>query len=417
MEGLTITTKEFKKFQNTFLIGYSVMTLGELIASASFYHCLISLGLNLQQITKLYIVSIISSTLAGVLIEIVDIGTRKDKCCASAILFSISMFSFFFGGHYEMLMIGRVVYGAGSAFLHSAFDAYLIHEHTTLGFPDDWLSQTFSMLTHSMSLVAAVSGTVGQTFGSVGALGCPGVCCCMFLAAAGYIFVVWPKDMNGPRFMLSGFVFNMTHLMKAAKVSKHLVLVMLISTLCESSITIFSYYWAPWITSVLVEEAKTVPYEIVFSTYISASMLGNYMYQLIVPSWGNDMVFQMILVGSSGAFFLGSVFQTPVMVFIISIFVQGCVGGYWPSIGFLRGRYVVPELRGTCITLSRLGTLIISVLILTVIHHNPMMMLVTCAILNGTASYLQNRYVLCFFRSIHYTCLVQTDFKSIPFAV
>ena len=133
---------------------------------------------------------------------------------------------------------------------------------------------------------------------------------------------VWPTDMNGPRFMLSGFVFNFTQTIKAAKSNKNMVLLMLISTLCETSIIIFTYYWAPWITSVLVEESKTVPYEIVYSCYISASMLGNYVYQLVISQWGNDMVFQMILVGSSAAFFLGSVFQTPVMVFVISLFVQ-----------------------------------------------------------------------------------------------
>ena len=80
MEGLTITTKEFKKFQNTFLFGYSFMILGELIASASFYHSLISLGLTLQQITKLYIVSVVATTICGIFIEIVDVGSRKDKC-------------------------------------------------------------------------------------------------------------------------------------------------------------------------------------------------------------------------------------------------------------------------------------------------------------------------------------------------
>ena len=80
MEGLTITTKEFKNFQNTFLLGYSLMILGELIASASFYHSLSSLGLSLLQITKLYIVSMVATTACGVLIEIVDVGSRKDKC-------------------------------------------------------------------------------------------------------------------------------------------------------------------------------------------------------------------------------------------------------------------------------------------------------------------------------------------------
>jgi len=242
-EGLTITTKEFKTFQQSFLGGYSIMILGELIATASFYHCLISLGLTLEQITKLYVVTIVSTTLSGVLIEIVDIGTRKDKCCASALLFSISMFSFFFGGHFEMLLLGRVVYGAASALLHSSFEAYLVHEHTTLGFPDDWLSQTFGMLTHSMALVAALSGAVGQTIGTAGKLACPGLCCLLFLAVTGYVAVVWAKDMNGPRFMLSGFIFNVTQTIKTARASKQMILLMIIASFCEASITIFTFYW------------------------------------------------------------------------------------------------------------------------------------------------------------------------------
>lgn len=58
--------------------------------------------------------------------------------------------------------------------------------------------------------------------------------------------------------------------------------------------------------------------------------------------------------------------------------------------GFLRGRYVMPEMRSMCMTISRLGTLVISVMLLTFIHHSPMMMMLSCAVLNGTASYLQN---------------------------
>jgi hypothetical protein len=68
---------------------------------------------------------------------------------------------------------------------------------------------------------------------------------------------------------------------------------------------------------------------------------------------GVDVIFQGILFASSAAFFLGAVFQTPTMAFGISVIVQMCVGGYWPSVGYLRGRYVVPELRVTFLTISR----------------------------------------------------------------
>ena len=223
------------------------------------------------------------------------------------------------------------------------------------------------------------------------ALGCPAVSVCVFMGAGCYIGLVWPKDMNGPRFMLSGFIFNMTQLAKSLQGNKNILLLIIISALCESSISIFTYYWAPWITEVNDQaRGSSVPYEIVFATYIGASMIGNYSYQLFVPYWGNDTILQIILVGSSCAYFFGTIFQTPTMIFMISIGLQACVGAYWPSIGFLRGRYVLPEQRNTCITVGRLINLLITVCVLTLIHHSSMMTLIVCAGLFGGASYLQH---------------------------
>ena len=226
---------------------------------------------------------------------------------------------------------------------------------------------------------------IGGTY----ALGCPAVSLCAFMGAGCYIGLVWPKDMNGPRFMLSGFMFNMSQLARSVRGNSHILLLIIISALCESCISIFTFYWAPWITEV-GEKSSSVPYEIIFATYIGASSFGNYCYQIIVPYWGNDAVLQMLLVGSSGAYFCGAVFQTPSMVFLISIGLQACVGAYWPSIGFLRGRYVLPEQRGTCITVTRIVNLAITVSVLMLIHHSAMMTLIVCAALFGAASYLQH---------------------------
>lgn len=161
-EGAVITTKEFQVFQSGFLTGYSLVMLCELIAAASFYHTLVSMHLDLGQITQLYIVTVTGTTLTHIATEIVDFGARKDKCVLSALLYSISMFSLFFGGHFEFLLIGRLVYGAASSLHHTSFESYAIHEHTSLGFPEDWLGHTFTLLTHCVALMAAVSGVVGQ---------------------------------------------------------------------------------------------------------------------------------------------------------------------------------------------------------------------------------------------------------------
>lgn len=360
-EGVTITTKEFKVFQTGFLTAYSAMMLGELLCLASFYPTFSSFEkMDLEKVTRLYIVTIISSTGFGVLIDILDVGARKDKCVLAAILYAVSMMSILmFGGHFETLLLSRVVYGAASALHHSAFELYAIHEHATQGFPDDWLTYTFTMLAHVMALIAALSGTVGQTAASSGDLGCVSLACAVFVFSALYMSFVWSKDMASPRFMLSGFLFNLNQTFQAAKSSKHLQLFLLISTLCESAITIFTFYWAPWITSMVSEEGQVVPYEVVFSALVATSMLGNYFYQIYAPAGlglglgGADSTFQALLIGTSACFFLGSIFQTPLFAFFISIAVQLFIGGYWPCIGALRGRVVVPELRSTALSLAR----------------------------------------------------------------
>jgi len=388
-EGVVITTKEFRIFQSGFLTGYSSMILCELMATASFYSTLYGLSFSIEKITKLYIVTIVSTTIFGLLAEIVDIGSRKDKCVLSAILYSISMLSLFFGGHYEMLLMGRVTYGAAAAFHHSSFEAYIIHEHTTLGFPDDWLTQTFGLLTHSMTLVAGLAGVIGQTAATSGTMGPPGLSCALFLVTGIYILIGWSKDSSGPRFMLSNFLFNVNHTLNAAKSNKQMLYLLIISALCESSITIFTFYWAPWISSMVVEEDQTVPFEIVFSTYILASMLGNYLHQMYSTSVGSEFYFQAILFGSSFAFLFGAMLQTPIMAFATSTAIYVCIGGYWPSVGYLRGKIVQPEMRSTSLTLTRVVTLIISIIILNCIHHSPMLILLTCATLNGAAAYFQ----------------------------
>lgn len=41
----------------------------------------------------------------------------------------------------------------------------------------------------------------------------------------------------------------------------------------------------------------------------------------------------------------------------------------------------------------RVTTTVLTVCVLTSIHHSPLMLLTTCAVLNGAAAYIQNAYV------------------------
>ncbi len=352
-EGTVITTREFKKFQASFLAGYSLIILCELVASASFFHTFLSLKLDVQQITKLYLATILATTVTGVITEVIDIGTRKYKCTLSAVLYGISMFSILFGGHYERLLIGRIVYGVASSLHHSSFDAYAIHEHASHGFPDDWLNQTFGYLTHMMALMAALSGVVGQSAHYMGPLGCVGLCLAFFGVVAVYITVAWENDINTTKFNY-GFISSLNQTLIALKANRHFSLLILISSLCETSISVFTYYWAPWMTSLYADEKVNLPFEIIFSSFIVASMLGNYTFQMGNQQFGSiESALQALLASSSASFFLGAAFQTPLLAFLASVVVQFCMGGYWPSIGYLRGKIIMSEFRATALVIPR----------------------------------------------------------------
>lgn len=53
LQRVTITTKEFKGFQNTFLVGYVPLMLVELLYLAFFFYVMLSNGMSMEAAGKL----------------------------------------------------------------------------------------------------------------------------------------------------------------------------------------------------------------------------------------------------------------------------------------------------------------------------------------------------------------------------
>lgn len=425
-DGVTITTKEFKKFQYSFLGGYGAVILAELIAVASFFHIMVARQLDMEQITNIYITTVVATTCWGILIEIFDIGSRKMKCFLSAALYGASLFSLYFGGHYEMILLSRIMFGAASALHHSSFEAYVIHQHTILGFPEDWLTQTFTLLPHVMAIAASASGPLGQIASSMatGGTGCITLIIVLSGLAMLHIQTNWEKDTNPPRFMWSNFLYTMSNTVTAVKNSHTIRAIILIGALYEATVMIITFYWAPWLSYVLANElstsisvavegagasagsggggvveevsSSTFPYEIVFACYICASMLGNYLFQM--ASNTNDdsaaaspgVLFNYILIATSACYLIGSSISSPTLIFIVCIAVHLLMGAYWSCIGILRAQHVPPEYRGAPVTLTRVLTLLLTMMVLINVHHSPSLILICCGLFAGGAAYVQS---------------------------
>lgn len=394
LEELIVTSKEFKAFQSSFVFGNGVMALGELLAIASFYPTFTVLGCDIGETTNLYLITVVSTTVCGVGLEVADFGTRKVKCTLSAVLYFVALFSLCCDDHYDMLMMGRVIYGAGCALHHgldqSSFENYAIYQHTTQGFPDDWLSNTFATMAHSIALVAAVSGMVGQTAASSGTLGVVGLCCVVFAFATAYIAVLWPKDVSSSRFMLSGFMSNLKQTLETAKTNTTMQYILMISAFYESTVIIFTFYWAPWLAGMVPtgdDGVGQLPYEIIYSAFVVCTMIGNYLFTLYAGDIGAEQVFRMCLLGTAVLFSFGSVVFSPALAFWVSVGIQVCGGVYWPSIGTLKGKYIAPEFRSAATSVSRIVTVAIAYIVLHMSHDSPFLIMLACGGLAGGAGY------------------------------
>jgi len=218
-----------------------------------------------------------------------------------------------------------------------------------------------------------------------------GLCCILFISTSIYITISWDKDTNPSKFSLSTFSQNLSNTFTSIRTNKQLGYSLLIAVLSESAILLFNYYWAPWLTSAVDrDEDVRIPYEIIFSTYIVSSMIGNYLYQLYGSSIGFESLFQGVLVGLTVSFFLGGILQTPLLVYAISLCIQLLIGVYCPAIGLLRGRVVMPELRSTSLALTKVCTAITCGSVLYLVQHSPLLLLTTCSAFTGAAAYFQN---------------------------
>ena len=329
---------------------------------------------------RLFVVTNASSVAFGALIEIFDFGTRKSRAVVSALLYSAAMVSALFSSQPDVLFVGRAVFGLASALHHSSFEAYVVQEHGSLGFPEEWLSQTFAATTHLMSLLAFLAGLLGQTTAAAGdAPAVIVVCAAVFLAAAVYISGSWTADISSSRFLFGAFVSNLSQTLGASRRNRFLAYFLAVSALAETALTVFSYFWAQLLSSVVSDERARLPFALIFSAYVCASMVGAYSHGMLVSRVGSDSSFQAVLSGLVAAFSLAGMVQTPIVIFVSSVFVYGLIGAYWPCIGTLRAKAVGAEQRAASQFISRVSSTALTALILIYLHHSATLTLIACA--------------------------------------
>ena len=157
--------------------------------------------LRLQCVTRAvwYIVcrsSMVFGTFVG---GLADRYGRKANAIIFVVLYSLSCLTKH-SPRYDVLMVGRLLGGIATSILMSAFETWMVHEHKTGDYPEDWLSVTFSAMTFGNGIVAIIAGVIASflaaNFGPVAPFDASLV---LLLIGGVIISMAWPENYGDNR--------------------------------------------------------------------------------------------------------------------------------------------------------------------------------------------------------------------------
>ena len=133
--------KEFDAFRRQYIIVYLVIMLADWMQGTHMYTLYLSYNVN---ISALFLTGFLSGAFfAPFLGSAVDKFGRRNSCVVYCLL-EIIINCLEHSSSFAVLLIGRVLGGISTNLLFSAFESWMTTEHRKRGFPEVWLSRTYS---------------------------------------------------------------------------------------------------------------------------------------------------------------------------------------------------------------------------------------------------------------------------------
>jgi predicted MFS family arabinose efflux permease len=133
--------KEFDSFRRSYITVYMVIMLADWMQGTHMYTLYLSYNVN---ISALFLTGFLSGAFfAPFLGSAVDKFGRKNSCIVYCVL-EIIINSLEHSTNFSVLLFGRVLGGVSTNLLFSAFESWMTTEHRKRGFPEEWLSRTYS---------------------------------------------------------------------------------------------------------------------------------------------------------------------------------------------------------------------------------------------------------------------------------
>ncbi|KAF5965936.1 major facilitator superfamily domain-containing protein [Fusarium bulbicola] len=355
------TGERYYKFRCKFLWVYGLAMAAEWLQASYLYSCLKNTHkLSEPAIATLFATGFVSAGISALFVEsLSNEHGKKFMCQCYCVLYSVSCLTML-AGNVVSLFMGRVIAGLCTALLYSVFESWMTAEYERQGFGDRGtaLSTIYSMMAVTNGLVAVGSGIVAQA--AVNALGSH---------TAPFLLSVAENPGTPSKSLITETSWKVT----AISLLKDPNTVIMTLTMCffEGSVYVVLYSWPQAIMSARAHERiwANPPFGTIFSSLMGAMSLGSFIF-LHASREANSIqlssrAVQLASSISASALLLTVILQDESSRFWALCLFEICVGLYYPSMAYLKGRMFREERTGRLHGLLRVPLSIITVLSLS----------------------------------------------------
>jgi MFS family permease len=236
----------------------------------------------------------------------------------------------------------------------------MVHQHHDAAYHEDWLGITYSLCTSGNAIVAIVAGVfagvVRDRFGPVA----PFDASLILLVISGVLVLTsWSENYGDATIDLKNTLNNAWVRIKE---DRKIALLGVIQSFFEGSMYIFVFMWTPALEST---SDHGIYHGWIFASFMICVLIGSNLFKYFLDKKLRVEKTSVYLFGVSAIALLLPTFIMNHTLRLAAFFVfEVCVGLFWPSMGFLRSRYVPEEVRATVMNLFRIPLNIIVVVVL-----------------------------------------------------
>lgn len=378
------SNSDFTTFQGNYLLVYLLAVAADWIQGPYIYALYTHYGYTKRDIGHLYIAGFASSAVFGTVIaSVADKYGRRNNAvlyCAVYMLSCATKHS----SRFSVLFLGRLCGGVATSILFSAFESWMVYEHSARGFHPRLLAGTFAKAQFGNGVVAIASGLVAGWFADRFGKVMPfDIATCALAALAGVLYATWSENYGDASASVTG---GLARAWRSLIADERILLLGITQAAFESALYVFTFVWTPAL-QMSRHTRSEIPHGTIFATFMAATMMGSSMFAVASRFVRVDRIMRAVFAIGMCAFVAALVSDSIVVIYISFVIFEVLCGIYYPAMATMRAPFIPEESRSALLTFFRVPLNVIVVVALyedleinTVFAMCAMLML--CALLS-----------------------------------